>query len=49
MGALGILSIVDVAETSVFGTQRILRISAVFAGLSIVAAIVAVFVPRRSR
>ena len=48
IGALGILSIVNVAETSFFGTQRILRISAVLSGLAIVAAIVALLVPRRS-
>jgi hypothetical protein len=48
IGALGILSIVNVAETSFFGTQRILRISAVLSGLAIVAAVVAVLVPRRS-
>ena len=48
VGALGILSIVNVAETSILGTQRILRVSAVLSGLAIVAAIVAVLVPRRS-
>jgi hypothetical protein len=48
VGALGILSIVNVAETSFFGTQRILRISAVMSGLAIVVGIVAVLVPRRS-
>ena len=48
VGALGILSIVNVAETSFFGTQRILRISAVISGLAILAAIAALLVPRRS-
>jgi hypothetical protein len=49
VGALGIASYVVVAETSFFGTQRILRVSALFSGLAIVAAVAAVFVPRRSR
>ena len=48
VGAVGILGVVNVAETSFFGTQRILRASAVISGLSIVAAVVALVVPRRS-
>ena len=49
VGALGIASYIVVTETSFFGTQRILRVSAILSGLAIVAAVVAVFVPRRPR
>jgi len=48
IGSLGILSIVDVAESSIVGTQRILRIASFLAGGAIVAAVLSVLVPRRS-
>jgi hypothetical protein len=46
VGAFGIVG--NTPETSLFGPLRILRVASVLAGLSIVAAIVAVFLPRRS-
>ena len=46
VGAFGIVG--NTPETSLFGPLRILRVASVLAGMSIVVAILAVLVPRRS-
>ena len=44
---LGTVGVLDVAEESLLGTQRVLRVSSVLSGLAIAAAVVAVLVPKR--